>query len=225
MPTLEQKQIYSDPDCVKCEGRGGFLNDAGAFARCDCHKRISLIMAIRKSGIPQKFLGLTIAGYQPRNIAQTTAKVNMAAWVSNYGDKQTGLLLEGPVGTGKSGLASAMLMAVARLYEIEIRYWKITDLLRKERETFDSGFSDTPPLEAAMHVPLLALDDLGIEKPSEWTQECISDLIDSRYSNNRKTILTTNLDAAGLKAQYGVRVADRLREMCATLVLDGESRR
>jgi DNA replication protein DnaC len=223
MPTLEQKQIFADPSCEHCEGRGVYQVEGEPYKLCDCHKRVRLIVALRRSGIPSRYTTLTVASYQPTTVNETIARVAIAEWVKTYPDKTTGLILQGPVGTCKTGLACACLLAIARLYEIEIRYWSLSALLKAEKQTFDTG--EASPLKEAATVQLLALDDLGADRVTDWTQDCLSDLIDSRYSNGRKTIITTNLDAVAIKAMYGPRIADRLREMCQTLVLDGESRR
>lgn len=224
MPTLEEKRIFADPSCDKCEGRGGYLNEIG-FVHCECHKRVKLIFAIERSGIPGEYLACTINGYKPVTSSELHAKKSCAEFVRTYGDRKKGLLMQGPVGTGKTHLACACLIGVAKTYGVNIRYWSLAALLREEKQTFKDGFTGDSPLAVAADVRLLALDDLGVDRPTDWALEAISELIDSRYRNGLRTILTTNLDRAGVADMYGPRTADRLRQMCDVLVLDGESRR
>ena len=65
-----------------------------------------------------------------------------------------------------------------------------------------------------MQSKLMVIDDLGIEyldKNGNFLQR-LDELLDERYSNFRKTIITTNLNADAFKDRYGERVADRMRE-------------
>ena len=63
-----------------------------------------------------------------------------------------------------------------------------------------------------MDVGLLCLDDLGAEKRSEWTDQELYYLIDSRYRKGLKTIITSNNDITGLSEDS--RLSDRIREIC-----------
>jgi DNA replication protein DnaC len=73
------------------------------------------------------------------------------------------------------------------------------------------------------------LDDLGAEKPSEWVEETMNLVINTRYNERRPTIFTSNYedvpDEAGdpnsLKARVGFRIHSRLHEMCELLEYDG----
>ena len=68
--------------------------------------------------------------------------------------------------------------------------------------------------EKLAQVSLMVLDDLGIEyldKNGNFLQR-LDEIMDERYSNYRKTIITTNLNSEDFKARYGERIADRIRE-------------
>ena len=39
---------------------------------------------------------------------------------------------------------------------------------------------------------MLVLDDLGAVKPSEWVWDTVSLILNTRYNDNRTTIITTN---------------------------------
>jgi DNA replication protein DnaC len=61
-------------------------------------------------------------------------------------------------------------------------------------------------------VPLLILDDIGAEKPSEWVKERLLNIIDERYSNCRSTIYTSNCNLEKLLIQLDARIYDRIRD-------------
>ena len=86
------------------------------------------------------------------------------------------------------------------------RWWSGTRLART------NGYSSD--FEKMIKVDSMVIDDLGIEyldKNGNFLQR-FDELMDERYSNFRKTVITTNLNAEDFKSRYGERVADRIRE-------------
>ena len=67
-------------------------------------------------------------------------------------------------------------------------------------------------------VPLLVIDDIGAEKPSEFVRERLYQIINYRSSNKKSTIYTTNLDFNSNEAVdiLGSRIVSRLRS--ATII-------
>ena len=83
-------------------------------------------------------------------------------------------------------------------------------------------------LRPVMDAELLVLDDLGAEKPSEWVEETMNLIVNTRYNERRPTIFTTNYEDLpdeteldSLKARVGFRLHSRLHEMCEFLEYDG----
>ena len=122
------------------------------------------------------------------------------------------LVLSSGKGTGKSTAAAHWLMDYVK--EIHMsgnikqirRWWSGTRLARIS--SYNSEF------EKICVLPVLVLDDLGVEfldKNGNFQQK-LDELLDDRYSNFRKTIITTNLNSDDFKERYGERVADRIRE-------------
>lgn len=86
---------------------------------------------------------------------------------------------------------------------------------------------DVNQWRATRGTPLLVVDDLGGEYVDDkgWMVRVVNGLIDYRYSNRLKTIVTTNLDAKTFKATYGDRVFDRVREAGQFVNIGGKSMR
>ena len=64
-----------------------------------------------------------------------------------------------------------------------------------------------------MKVSVLVIDDLGVEfmdKAGHFKSR-LDELIDARWGNFRKTIITTNLNAKDFQERYESRVTDRIR--------------
>jgi len=98
------------------------------------------------------------------------------------------------------------------------------------RSTYDPSIRTTEleVLIPVMTVDLLVLDDLGAEKTSEWVDETMNLIVNTRYNERRLTIFTSNYqdipddtDPNSLLFRIGFRMRSRLHEMCEFLVLDG----
>jgi DNA replication protein DnaC len=76
-------------------------------------------------------------------------------------------------------------------------------------------------------APLVIVDDLGVEflSASGAFQSFFDGLIDARYSNALRTIVTSNLGAPELEGRYGRRFVDRWRECGWVVELNGKSMR
>lgn len=135
------------------------------------------------------------------------------------------LLLLGAVGVGKThaALACARLAVEARM---AVRFWPVVELLDALRPGRPNA-DDT--LDRAARVPLLILDDLGGERPTDWTGERLYLLVNRRWLEQRPIIATSNLAAengAGpLVDTIGLRTYDRLTDGAVTLRMGGRSRR
>jgi DNA replication protein DnaC len=91
-------------------------------------------------------------------------------------------------------------------------------------------------LRPVFETEVLVLDELGAVKPTEWVWDTVSLILNTRYNDNRTTIITTNFDdkPAGtvsgprgaardetLGDRIGERMRSRLHEMCRIIKLDG----
>lgn len=73
----------------------------------------------------------------------------------------------------------------------------------------------------------LVLDDVGTEFLDEKGNylSVLDEVINERYANRRKTVVTTNLTAEQFRARYGERIADRIREAGRFISLSAKSMR
>ncbi len=92
------------------------------------------------------------------------------------------------------------------------RYVHVPLMLEELREGYDD--KDRPFSERFQHflsVPLLVLDDLGVEKPTQWAQEKLETIIDYRYMNLLPLVVTTNNKIDELRGDAEHRIASRLQ--------------
>lgn len=148
-----------------------------------------------------------------REPVQCEALTAVAAFIAS---ETRFLVLSGGVGTRKSGSAAYALTQRSGCF---IRASELKDVNTKDDE-------DSRALRKRMRTcSLLILDDAGTEYESErgFTTSLIQTLINDRYEECGKTVITCNLTAKDFKAKYGERTADRIRESGRFVVIGGNS--
>ena len=78
------------------------------------------------------------------------------------------------------------------------------------------------------HYSLLIIDDLGIERSTEYAKEQVYAVIDERYKANLPLIITTNLTIGEIRNPDNVadaRIYSRVLEMCTPVQVGGGDRR
>lgn len=116
------------------------------------------------------------------------------------------LVISGTVGVGKT------YMAIGAVRALHFRGWEVVfapiiELLDALRP---SGGDPDGALEEACHAEVLVLDDVGSERPTDWTAERFYAVVNRRYMEQRPTVVTTNLGRKELQEAVGERVMSRL---------------
>lgn len=138
-------------------------------------------------------------------------------------DGSMGLFLSGPAGRGKTQKACELLRRwIAENCRAGL-FVTVPELLDSLRDTYrkDAGAPEGELLSFARRVPLLVLDDLGTEKPSEWVEEKLYVLINHRYGAMLPTIFTSNYTLKELGEKWHERIAWRIAESCGVVNLKG----
>ncbi|MBR4540339.1 MAG: ATP-binding protein [Clostridia bacterium] len=127
------------------------------------------------------------------------------------------LLLHGGSGLGKTFLLQCVESA-AREKGVDALYTTAYDLLNTLRGAFFSRAGDSA--EAYFDVPLLLIDDLGMEPLMEnITVEQIYHLLNARLSRGLHTAVSTNLSREELGKRYTERVSSRLLDTRAGMAI------
>lgn len=139
-----------------------------------------------------------------------------------------GLIIKGPVGTGKTTAAIAIMKEAVK-YKKSPYFISMISLLDKlmsfrdqeERYEFE---------QRIQNCPLLVLDDLGGEyigknKEESWMLKRIMSIIAERHQRSKSIIITTNLPIKELAERYDQRAIDRIRSTNQIITLLGESLR
>lgn len=146
------------------------------------------------------------------------------SYVDNWQEmkrENTGLLFWGDVGTGKSFTAACIANA---LMEQEVSV-----LMRNMGDFMSGDFEEREVLcRSIASYGLVILDDLGMERGTEYGLETAFRVIDARCESGKPTIITTNLSLQDLKNPKDLmhqRIYDRVLEMCTPICFSGESLR
>lgn len=153
----------------------------------------------------------------------------MCYWLLN--SPKWGVMLMGSVGNGKTTLLNATIKLLETAYS-NSRTESGLKMAVTISNTTAKELTNTARKGQEFYNPAIAvcgIDDMG-EEPKEVMSygnpvTPIIDIIEERYAKRQITIITTNLDADGIKNKYGARVADRLREMMQIITFTNASYR
>lgn len=144
-----------------------------------------------------------------------------------------GIYICGVQGAGKTWMACRI--AKGWLYRGlgDARFVSSVKLLSEIGSTYGGNGSEEQVLAKYSFCDLLVVDDLGKEVPSQWSLSKLFALFDSRYANNRPTIVTTQFDlgslarrmARGGDQETAMAIVSRFREKYRAVNLGNVDRR
>ncbi|MFJ8529947.1 ATP-binding protein [Bacillus sp. NPDC094106] len=178
---------------------------------------------------PGRYVNATLENFEMRK--GTEKAFNGAKYfIDNLSKKEEkGLFLQGGFGAGKTRLCYSIKHALDKLGKSIIVY-NVTQLLDRIRSTFNSDKESKQEIMALlMKCDVLILDDLGAEKPSDYTAEFLYTVIDYRNSNLKRMVITSNCSSEELQERLGElqggRILDRLKESCYKIPITAGSAR
>lgn len=219
---VERWGFAPDCECVEC-GDTGYLPDRPDVPCQSCERGRTIAQRTRReldwqALCPPRFRDCRLDSHP--NLAVVR---EVEDWLEVGVERGQNLLLSGPIGTGKTGLAIGVLRELF-LAGRTVRFGTVPDLMQALRP-------QDPNKEPEMHASIrdlqrtqvLLLDDLGAERPTEWQAEQLYMVINGRYERGLPTIVTTNRD--DFAARIGARAMSRFSEdLHAVAVLGADLR-
>ena len=148
---------------------------------------------------------------------------------------KSSIILLGSVGTGKTWLATAIfkhllwIRTAASARELRFVWTTFGGMIRHIQSTYSNKDLDTEiVLSVYRNCSCLLIDDFGDMDSGEASNDkrsLVYEIIDSRNSNGRTTILTSNLEPGEMQNKWGERVFDRVAEMARFVSMKGENMR
>lgn len=119
-------------------------------------------------------------------------------------------------GSGKTMLACCILNGLSKEHKLTTQAMNMVDLLKRLKDTFDNeDMSEAAVFNPVIAVDVLLLDDVGAERHSDWADEQLYHIIESRMSAGRPTFFTSNLSVDQLP--YHGRVKSRINAITAQI--------
>lgn len=221
--------------CARCDDTGwrpveGGQTPVRRVVRCECWRDRLGQTRLADARIPKRYQHCTLGNFTAYNESLQRAAGQAQRMADAFPAVSRGLFFEGQPGVGKTHLAVAVLRRIVEGTGARGLFYDTRDLLRVIRSTYDPSIRTTELeiLRPVMRADLLVLDDIGAEKTSEWVEETMNLIVNTRYSEKRATIFTSNYedipddgDPNSLLFRIGHRMRSRLHEMCEFVVLDG----
>lgn len=248
-PTSEDGDEAEAPSCAYCRDVGwiglDLRRDDPGFGRivpctrCQVHADRLRLRRWKEARFPPAYAALTIESYRGALISR---RQPIPAWLDRLeawtlAEQPESLYLYGPPGRGKTGLAIAATRArqeragEAALYTTAIDLWERMRRAISEGRRNADPFEPTPEdiLELARESPLLVLDDLGVERLTEYVAAQLFRLVDYRRGAELPTIYASNYSLAGLLGKWGEedggRLLLRIQERCTPIHVGGPNLR
>lgn len=226
-----------------------------ALSPCVCRVLERRIEGLNAAGIPGVLAHADFENYSPASpVPEVGPALHHAREVAlkfaeTYDRKapKNGFVISGPVGTGKTHLLAAVLKHLILERGVAARYIEISLLYATIRNGFREGKSGGEIIGPLSDVEVLAIDELGRGRGSQFELDTMDELIARRYNAGRTTLFATNYgldsekpvvargyrtsadakDAAKdsdlLLDRVGERIYSRLCEMCEFITLPGNA--
>ena len=204
-----------DVICGKCEGyeRCGKLGDARGMTYSLAYYQGSLVMETAhckpfqdhvllaraakfqsfslRSAHDHKLTFATFPAEQRRRRPKLFAAAEQFAETFRDGLEMKGLYIFGPAGVGKTHLLHAMInrLEERRIPSIIINADALFDRLRS---MIGEGKDIEPALETFSSVPVLAIDEIGQERPNHFTLEKLFRIVNQRFTRRLPTLYASN---------------------------------
>jgi DNA replication protein DnaC len=198
--------------------------------------------------IPKRYEHCELSNFEFEGTRAQLVRARMEAYrfVEEYrlGGDNTGLLLIGSIGVGKTHLAVGIIKELVVHKGTACLFYDYRELLKQIQNSYNDSVKATEldVLRPVFETEVLVLDELGAVKPTEWVWDTVSLILNTRYNDNRTTIITTNYpddaprDSNGssdfaraqraargetLGDRIGERMRSRLHEMCRIIKMEG----
>ena len=242
---------HTGPVCATC-GTAGWVRSsestdtrvsAAPCPHCDDGRDNRRRSAIMASGIPPSMAAFTIDtfldldGLSPsqRAAGMAAAMLADAGEVADpaTGEARPGLLLTGPNGIGKTGLAVGLLCYLRPRDALFLNWPAFVGDLQSTYSNDDPRSADEL-IDEAVRAPILVLDDIGAVKVTDDQRRMLYELANARqHMPGGLTVVTSNLSATvvggtvrgELVEAFGEHNASRLAGMCAAMAMTGADAR
>lgn len=208
-------EIYS---CDKCRDTG-FVDGK----RCSCLKQLILKYISANSNLTEYMrsqcfenFDFSLFANQGENSAQVLRIARIvcdkaASFADSFDKTHENFLILGNAGTGKTFISSCIAnRALERGKTVYYQTaFKLFDFFERARFSKSDAEDAEEIVKYVYDVDLLIIDDLGTEFVTQFTSAAFFDIINSRITLGKSTIISSNLSFEGLAEIYSQRITSR----------------
>jgi DNA replication protein DnaC len=241
--------------CAICGGTGWqtlWRDKEREVVRCECRVKDRGERLLAAAHLPARYEHCELSNFLcdseekgAKSIWQS--RFHAGRFVEEYPVDKTGLLFVGTVGVGKTHLAVGIIKDLIREKGIHCLFCDYRELLKSIQNSYNASVQATEMeiLRPVFEAEVLVLDELGAVRSTEWVFDTVNYVLNSRYNDNRTTIITTNFpdrpeqekleddnprsysaaDRAARRETLGDRIGERMRsrlhEMCKKVEIEG----
>jgi len=236
------------PFCGRCLDSGtvtAIVDGHVRTGRCRCQRPADRARLFTAAQIPGRYTDATLESYTKGILRHSPESMGVLQDVSRWmgawkvGQENRGLILHGPVGRGKTHLLVAVVRDLILRHGVPARFVEFTRLLSQLKAGYSAGRSGSEVIDPLVNIPVLAIDELGKGRLTDWELTIIDEIICRRYNAMACTLGSTNFKPAfatgaapanaalvdvnpqTLGDRVGDRVLSRLQEMCDFVELAG----
>jgi DNA replication protein DnaC len=237
--------------CPLCKGTGLVaMSDAyrARRRRCVCQVVEARMRAFDAAHVPARHASSTRASFKPTTSKQGAVVMAVSKYLSDFdpNGENRGLVLYGEVGRGKTHLMVALVRDLIMVHGVRAKFVEFSHLLADLKAGFDIGRGMAQLIDPLVEVEVLAIDELGKGRNTEFEGTVLDELVSRRYNAMRPILATTNYSPTattgrsvanmaevalgtasvpGLADRVGDRVFSRLRETCDFVEVKGDDYR
>lgn len=186
------------------------VNSLAAERRDNAQRRVDGLVS--RSAIPPRYLSATlVSGTAEQESSYEIVRKYFAEFSKNLRVGK-GLLLVGDVGTGKTHLACALANAVMADMR-PVMYCTALEAVLLVKKSWSRGADGVSEFDVYEHfaIPeLLIIDEIGVQKGSDFERMVLTAILDARSRRCLPTVAISNLDAASVLGVLDERGFDRL---------------
>jgi DNA replication protein DnaC len=197
---LARAEALPAPRCPFCGGVGRReveLNGVLRVGKCRCQRVPDRVALFNAAGVPARHADCTLESFRTDGPGLSDArpvKTLTQRWLERFvpGGENRGLVIEGQPGRGKSHLLCAVVRELVFRHGVAVRFVEFTHLLSRLREGMDRNDGDATTLTPLVQVPVLAIDELGKGRKTDWELAIIDEIVTRRYNSGGVLLATTN---------------------------------
>ncbi len=205
------------------------------YGICECKKIRIMESKLQFATIPKEFDGYTVESfdlglYQSPDAKEKAemAKMLCTNYVNDFLEiKKSGkglYMYSYTKGSGKTRMAASIANDIITKYKISVKFATTLQILDEIKRTWaddSEAAGEQKFLQDIIHVPVLVIDDIGVERSTSWVNEKFYNILNGRMIQKQITIFTSNCAMENLL--FDERIINRILKMALPVPFPDEA--